>query len=231
MTAQAANQNQLHLGHRARLRERFLKGGTSALADYELLEMILFAALPRGDTKPLAKTLLQHFGSFSKVITASAPELKRIPGVGESVIAALKLIEAASHKLKHDQVTGKPVISSWYGILDYIDISLKHKREEEFRVLFLDKKNCLLADELQQSGTVDQAPVYPREIIKRALELGATGFILVHNHPSGDPKPSVPDIDITRFILDAAKPLGLVLHDHVIVGREDTFSFKNKGMI
>jgi len=220
------------LGHRARLRERFLKGGPTALADYELLEMILFAAYPRGDTKPIAKAILAAFGnSFAKMAAASPRELKAIKGVGDSAVAAIKCIETAALKMKRDTVANQPVISSWYAILDYLDASMQHKKEEEFRVLFLDRKNKLLADELQTQGTVDQAHVYPREIIKKALDLGASSMILVHNHPSGDPKPSVQDIDLTKFIVEAARPLGVTIHDHVIIGKDDYASFKNMGLL
>jgi len=218
-------------GHRARLRQRFLKGGANALADYELLEMVLFMAIPRADTKPLAKNLLARFKTFSGVIAADAKDLATVKGVGETCIAALKIIETSAIKLKHDQIVKKPVINSWMGILDYVESSLKYKKAEEFRVLFLDKKNQLIADELQQQGTVDQAVVYPREIIKRALELHASALILVHNHPSGDTTPSSQDIQLTQHIKDTAQKLDVKLHDHVIVAGDSYTSFKSLGLL
>lgn len=220
-----------HLGHRKRLRDRFLKRGVKDMADYELLEMVLFAAIPRGDTKPIAKDLLKRFHTFAGVISADIEDLKQVSGIGESAAAAIKIVEAAALRLKHDRVIKQPIINSWQAILDYCEASLKYKKEEEFRVLFVDKKNQLIADELQQQGTVDQAPVYPREIIKRALELKASALILVHNHPTGDPTPSPQDVEMTQHVVKAAEVMGIKVHDHVIIGKETYTSFKSLGMI
>ncbi len=169
-------------GHRKRLRERFLKAGADAFADYELLELLLFPALPRRDVKPLAKELLAEFGSFAEVIAAEPARLRQISGVGDSVIAALKVVEAASHRALRDKIVGRSAISSWQALLDYCKVSMQHIKSEQFRILYLDRKNVLIADEIQQSGTVDHTPVYPREVVRRALELGASSLILVHNH-------------------------------------------------
>lgn len=218
-------------GHRSRLRERFLKGGANALADYELLEMILFAAHPRGDVKPLAKALLKHFGSFARVIHADKQAYKAVDGVGEAAIGALKTVEAAAQRLLREEAQSGPVISSWTALLDYCRLSMAQKKNEEFRILFLNNKNALIADEVQQTGTVNHTPVYPREVIRRTLELGASSIILCHNHPSGDPTPSTADIDITRKIIEAAKPLGVNVHDHLIVGKNEHYSFKSHGLI
>lgn len=218
-------------GHRDRLRQRFRDGGVEAVADYELLELILFRALARRDTKPVAKALIKRFGSFSEVIHAPAELLKEVPNVGEAIITELKLIRASALRLMQDEITNKPVLSSWTALIDYCRSAMAYAPREQFRILFLDKKNKLLKDEVQQEGTVDHTPVYIREIIKRALELSATAVILVHNHPSGDPAPSRADIDMTRKIVEAAKPLGITIHDHIIVGREGHASLKGMGLI
>ena len=218
-------------GHRERLRARFLKGGADAMPDYELLELTLFAAIPRRDTKPLAKALLKRFGSFAEVIAAPRARLLEIPGVGESVASHLKIVEAAAQRLAKTKVMGRPALSSWPALLDYCTAAMARSEKEEFRVLFLDRKNHLIADEVQNRGTVDHTPVYPREIIKRALELGASSLILVHNHPSGDPTPSKADIAMTREIAGAAKALGIALHDHLVVGRGGNASFKSLGLL
>jgi len=220
-----------YLGHRQRLRERFLKGGPDALPDYELLELVLFFANPRGDVKPLAKTLIQRFGSFAEVISAEAAALAQVKGVGETAIAALKAVQAAALRLARQQVLTQPVLSSWTKVLDYCRASMAYEPTERFRILFLNRKNALIADEVQQRGTVDHTPVYPREVIKRALELGATAIIMVHNHPSGDPTPSPADIAMTREVRDAGSKLGIALHDHVIIGRGGTSSMKAMGLI
>ena len=220
-----------HSGHRARLRARFLAGGAEAMPDYELLELALFAALPRKDTKPLAKALLKRFGSFAEVIAAPRERLMEIEGVGESVAAHLKIVEAAAHRLARTQVIGRPALSSWAALLDYCTAAMARGAKEEFRVLFLDRKNVLIADEVQSKGTVDHTPVYPREIIKRALELSASAIILVHNHPSGDPTPSKSDIDMTRDIAKAAQALGITIHDHLVIGRKGHASFKALGLL
>lgn len=218
-------------GHRERLRARFLKGGAEAMPDYELLELALFAAIPRRDTKPLAKTLLKRFGSFAEVIAAPRERLLEIEGVGESVATHLKIVEAAAQRLAKTKVMGRPALSSWSALLDYCTAAMARSEKEEFRVLFLDRKNHLIADEVQNRGTVDHTPVYPREIIKRALELGALSIILVHNHPSGDPTPSKADIAMTREVITAAKALGIALHDHLVIGRGGHASFKSLGLL
>ena len=218
-------------GHRERLRARFLKGGAEAMPDYELLELALFAAIPRRDTKPLAKALLKRFGSFAEVIAAPRERLLEIPGVGESVANHLKIVEAAAQRLAKTKVMGRPALSSWAALLDYCTAAMARSEKEEFRVLFLDRKNHLIADEVQNRGTVDHTPVYPREIVKRALELGASSIILVHNHPSGDPTPSKADIAMTREVTGAAKALGIALHDHLVIGRGGHSSFKSLGLL
>lgn len=208
-----------------------MRGGAEALADYELLEMILFAAHPRGDVKPLAKSLLAHFGSLAKVIHAEPQAYKAVEGAGEAVISALKVAEATAQRLLREEVQSGPVIGSWTALLDYCQLSMANKKKEEFRILFLNNKNALIADEVQQTGTINHTPVYPREVIKRTLEIGASSIILCHNHPSGDPTPSHADIDITRKIIEAAKPLGVNVHDHLIIGKNDHYSFKSNGLI
>ena len=220
-----------HYGHRERLRARFLAGGTAAMPDYELLELVLFAALPRKDTKPLAKLLLKRFGSFAEVIAAPRERLMEVDGVGTSVAVHLKIIEAAAQRLARSQVIGRPALSSWAALLDYCTAAMARGSKEEFRVLFLDRKNVLIADEVQSSGTVDHTPVYPREILKRALELSASAIILVHNHPSGDPTPSRADIEMTRDIAKAASALGITLHDHLVIGRKGHASFKSLNLL
>jgi DNA repair protein RadC len=218
-------------GHRERLRARFLKGGADAMPDYELLELTLFAAVPRRDTKPLAKALLARFGSFAEVIAAPRARLMEVTGVGESVANHLKIVEAAAHRLAKTGVIGKPALSSWTALLDYCTTAMARSHNEEFRILFLDRKNVLIADEVQNKGTVDHTPVYPREIVKRALELSASAIILVHNHPSGDPTPSKADILMTREIVAAAKALGIAVHDHLVIGRSGHASFKALGLL
>src|SRR5688572_24925171 len=219
------------LGHRERLRLRFMTAGTEALLDYELLELVLFRALPRQDTKPLAKQLIDKFGSFAEVLSAKPERLKEIRGVGDAVVIELKLIEAASLRLLRSSVINRPVLQSWTQLLDYCHASMAYSAREAFRVLFLDKKNLLIADEVQQEGTVDHTPVYPREVIKRALELSASSIVLVHNHPSGDPTPSRADIEMTNRIVEAAEKLGIKVHDHVIIGRDGHASFKGLRLI
>ena len=227
----AAADNTGPAGHRERLRERFVKGGADAMPDYELLELTLFAALPRRDTKPLAKALLARFGSFAEVIAAPRARLLEVNGVGEGVVHHLKIVEAAAHRLAKTRVINRPALSSWTVLLDYCTAAMARARNEEFRVLFLDRKNILIADEVQNRGTVDHTPVYPREIIKRALELSASSIILVHNHPSGDPTPSKADIAMTREVAGAAKALGIAVHDHLVIGRGGHASFKSLGLL
>lgn len=212
--------------HRSRLRGRFRTAGSDALADYELIEMILFRVFPRGDTKPVAKRLMARFGSFADVIHAAPERLKEVDGVGDRVIDELKLIRAAALRLMQGEIKGRRVLGSWNAVLDYCRAAQGFDDRERFRILFLDKKNQLIADEVQQEGTVDHTPVYVREVVKRALELSATALILVHNHPSGDPTPSRADIDMTSMIVNAAKPLGVAIHDHIIVGRTGHASLK-----
>jgi DNA repair protein RadC len=220
-----------YLGHRDRLRERFLMGGADTLPDYELMELVLFAAIPRRDVKPLAKALLTRFGGFAEVIAAPRERLLEIDGIGEGVVTQLKVIEAAALRLSKTRLLGRPALSSWAALLDYCAAAMARSPREEFRVLFLDRKNILIADEVQSAGTIDHTPVYPREIVKRALELAASALILVHNHPSGDPTPSRADIEMTRQIQDAAKPLGIAVHDHLVIGRSGHASFKSLGLL
>jgi len=217
--------------HRARLRDRFLNGGADAMPDYELLEMVLFRANARTDMKPLARALLDRFGSFNNVITAPESELLKIPKLGRAIVAELKLIEAAAQRLMRSRVINRPVLSSWQALLDYCQTAMAHRDTEQFRILFLDRKNTLIADEPQAKGTVDHVPVYPREVVKRALELNASALILVHNHPSGDPTPSQPDIDMTAQVVAAADALGLTVHDHLIIGKSCEFSFRANDLI
>jgi DNA repair protein RadC len=213
-------------GHRERLRDRFHGAGPDALSDYELLEMVLFSARSRGDVKPLAKTLIKKFGSFAEVIHAPEARLREVDGIGDKTITELKLIAAAASRIAKGQLKQRTMLSSWNGVIDYCRTSMAFADKEQFRILFLDKRNQLIADEVQQVGTVDHTPVYPREVIKRALELSATAIILVHNHPSGDPTPSQADIQMTRAIVDIAGPLGISVHDHIIVGKNGHASLK-----
>ena len=218
-------------GHRERLRARFRESGATALADYELLEMALYRAIPRGDTKPLAKALLKKFGTLSEVLAAPRERLKEVEGVGDRAVDELKLIKAFAERTAGEAVRRRPVLSSWPALLDYCRTIMAFEEREQFRILFLDKKNVLIADEVQQTGTVDHTPVYPREVIRRALELSATAIILVHNHPSGDPTPSRADIQMTQTIVEVGKPLGIAVHDHLVIGREGHASFRGLGLI
>ena len=218
-------------GHRQRLRARFMKSGPEALADYELLELILFQAQPRGDVKPLAKSLIKQFGSFAEAVSAPTDRLQEMPGLGEATIVALKSVQAAALKLSQGRVMNKPVLAGWTALLDYCRASMAYHPTEQFRILFLDRKNMLIADEIQQTGTIDHTPVYPREVVKRALELGSSAIIMVHNHPSGDPTPSRADIEMTKLVQEAGEKLGIILHDHLIIGRSGETSFKSIGLI
>ncbi|MCP5382200.1 MAG: DNA repair protein RadC [Kordiimonadaceae bacterium] len=218
-------------GHRERLKARFRKGGVDALADYELLELLLMTAIPRRDVKPLAKDLIKHFGSYAEVISAPPERLVEISGVGENVITVLKLTEASAQKLTQGIVLDKPVLSNWQALINYCSAQMAYKKKEQFRVLFLDRQNRLICDEKMQEGTIDHTPVYPREIIKRALELGSTAIILVHNHPSGDPTPSREDIEMTRKIMEAGNQLGVLLHDHLIISKSGHNSFRTMDLI
>jgi len=218
-------------GHRERLKTRFRKGGVKALADYELLELLLMMAIPRRDVKPLAKSLISEFGSYAEVISASPERLMEFNGVGENVVTALKLAEASAQMLSQGKVMEKPVLSNWQALINYCTSQIAYKKNEQFRVFFLDRQNRLIADEKMQEGTIDHTPVYPREIIKRALELGSSAIILVHNHPSGDPTPSREDIDMTKKIAEAGKQLGVMLHDRLIISKGGHSSFKTMDLI
>lgn len=227
----AKSNSSLATGHRSRLRERFLNGGNAALADYELLEMVLFAAHPRGDVKPLAKLLIKEFGSFAGVIQAPAEALSAIENVGESAIAAIKTVSAAAERLLKEQVEERPIIQSWTALLDYCKVAMGSKKVEEFRILFLDSKQQLIGDEVQNRGTINHTSVYPREVLKRALEFHAAAIILVHNHPSGDAEPSKADIEMTKAIVQAARALNISVHDHLIISKKGHYSFKSNGLI
>lgn len=217
--------------HRARLRARFREGGADALPDYELLELVLFRAIPRQDVKPLARRLIDHFGDFNRVLSAAPARLSEVKGAGDAVITELKLVEAAAHRLARARVMRRPVLSSWESLLDYCHTAMAHGEVEQFRVLYLDRKNILIADESLARGTVDHVPVYPREVVKRALELNASALIVVHNHPSGDPTPSEQDIAMTERIRQAADVMGIVLHDHLIIGKSCEMSFRAQGYL
>ena len=220
-----------YIGHRQRLRERFLRGGAEALADYELLELVLFHARPRGDVKPLAKALIARFGSFAGAISAEPARLREVEDVGDAAVVALKTVQTAALAFMREQIIDRPVLSSWDKLLAYCRASMGHRTTEAFRILFLDARNVLIADEVQQTGTVNHTPVYPREVVRRALELGATAIIMAHNHPSDDPTPSRADIEMTRAVAEAASKLGVTLHDHIIVGRTSHASLKAMGLI
>ncbi len=217
--------------HRQRLRARFMQGGAAAIPDYELLELVLFRAIPRRDVKPLARALMDRFGDFNRVITAPEPRLRDISGVGDAVIVELKVIEAAAHRMARSRVMRQHVLSGWDALLDYCHTTMAHRETEQFRVIYLDRKNVVIGDEEQGKGTVDHVPVYPREVAKRALELNASALILVHNHPSGDPTPSQADIDMTQQIFAACSALGMTLHDHLIIGKSRELSFRSEGYL
>ena len=218
-------------GHRERLRARFAKAGVDGLQDYELMELVLFRAIPRRDVKPLAKDLIAKFGGFAEVLGAPIDRLVEVKGVSENVAQELKIVQAAAIKLTQARVLERPVISSWNDLLGYCRAAMADEKTELFRILFLDKKNILIADEVQQRGTVDHTPVYPREVVKRALELGASAIIMVHNHPSGDPTPSSADINMTNQIVKAAKALNIRVHDHLVIGAKTHASFKSLGLL
>ena len=213
-------------GHRERLRMRFREAGAGALADYELLELLLFRAIPQRDVKPLAKDLLARFGSFAEVITAEPLLLAEVKGLPAGAITEFKVVEAAAQQLLKGKAVKRTPLGSWTAVIDYCRAKMAYEKREIFRVLFLDKKNGLIRDEVQGSGTVDHTPVYPREVIRRALELSATAMVLVHNHPSGDPSPSTQDVKMTKEIMKMAEPLGVAVHDHIIVGRDGHASLK-----
>ncbi|MBG0793906.1 DNA repair protein RadC [Methylocystis sp. H62] len=218
-------------GHRQRLRDRFMDAGEAALADYEMLELLLFRAIARRDVKPLAKALIARFGSFAETVAARPERLREIDGLSEAAIVEIKLIEAAAKRLARGALQRRPVLSSFMEVLDYCRTAMAFAEREEFRILFLDKRNALIADEVQGVGTIDHTPVYPREIVRRALELGASALILAHNHPSGDPTPSAADIRMTKDIAAIAQPFGITIHDHLIVGRHGHASFRGLKLI
>ena len=218
-------------GHRDRLRERFARAGVDGLQDYEVLELILFRAIPRRDVKPLAKDLLARFGGFAEVVAAPVERLMEVKGVSETVALEIKIVQAAALKLMQERVMKRTVLGNWNALLAYCRAAMADEQNEQFRILFLDKKNNLIADEVQQQGTVDHTPVYPREVVKRALELGASAIILAHNHPSGDPTPSRADVDMTNQIVRAAQTLGIAVHDHIVVGKTREASFKALGLL
>ncbi len=218
-------------GHRARMRTRLLTGGPDALADHEMLEMVLFLALPRRDTKPLGRTLLSVFGDFASVIAAPPADLMRIDGLGEAGTAALKLVQAAAHRLAKGQIRRQPILANWPQLTDYMLATLAHEKTEQCRVLYLDSANRLLADEILGRGTINHTPVYPREVIRRGLELHAVAFVLAHNHPSGTPHPSREDIVMTKALRAAAQTLGIELIDHLIVAGEEVVSFRQQGLL
>ena len=226
--AKAAN----HMnGHRARLRERFLKGGADALADYELLELILCLAIPRRDVKPLAKQLIDRYGSYAGVLSADVESLRAAPGLGDTAVAAIKSVQASALRLAKAGASERPVMSNWSMVSAYLQGAMAHIPREQFRILFLDRKNTLLADVVMSDGTVDEAAVYPREVVRRALELDATALILVHNHPSGDPAPSRADVVMTKNIIETCDRIGIRVHDHIIVGKAGQASFKELGLM
>ncbi|MEM6931962.1 MAG: DNA repair protein RadC [Pseudomonadota bacterium] len=217
--------------HRSRLRERFLSAGADSVADYEMLELVLFRAIPRRDVKPLAKRLLAEFGDFNGIISAPLRRLADIQGIGDAVICELKIVEAAAHRLTRARVMNRHAITSWTRLMEYCKATMAHRETEQFRILFLDRKNILIADEPQAQGTVDHVPVYPREVVKRALELNASALILVHNHPSGDPTPSQSDIEMTAQIDRAARAVGVTVHDHIVIGKAEDASFRALGLL
>lgn len=218
-------------GHRARLRKRLIEGGGDALLDHELIEYVLALAIPRIDTKPLAKELLREFGGIAGLLTADANALARVKGMGDGAVAALKIVQAASLRLLRDRIMDKPVLASWQALLDYLRADMAHKMTERVRVLHLNSRNMLIRDEAMSEGSIDQAAIHPREVIRRAIDLGSAAIILVHNHPSGDPAPSRADIALTRDIADAGKKLGITVHDHIVIGANGHSSMRGLGLL
>jgi DNA repair protein RadC len=218
-------------GHRARLRQRLAEGGGDALLDHELIEYLLALAIPRRDTKPLAKALLREFGGIGGLMTADWQSISRVPGMGDTSVAAIKIVQATALRLLKSEVVERPVLASWQALLDYLRADMAYLTVERVRVLHLNTRNQLIRDEVMSEGSIDQAAIYTREVIKRAMDLGSSSLILVHNHPSGDPSPSRADIDITRNIVDAAKRLGISVHDHIIIGAQGHMSFRAQGLI
>lgn len=231
LTSSANGADQSGSGHRARLRERLLTGGPEALADYEVLEYLLFGANARGDTKPMAKDLLARFGTLSGVLNADPAALKQIKGLSDAGVGAIKIAGLAARRMARSQVQQQPVLGSWQSLLDYLSIDMAHLNHERVRVLYLNTRNRLLQDHLVHDGTIDEASIHPREVIKRGLDIGASALILVHNHPSGNPEPSRADIQVTSRIAEAGRHLGIVVHDHVIIGKEGQVSLRAKGLI
>ncbi len=231
MSEKPDNNKKHYHGHRERLRQRFAQNGSSSLQDYELLELILFRLLPRRDTKPIAKAMIERFGNFPEAISAPSHLLEEIDGLGKTAIIDLKVILAATQRFSKESILDRPILGSWGELINYCNTQMAYETKEQFRILFLDKKNFLIADEVQQIGTVDHTPVYPREVIKRSFELSATALILVHNHPSGDPTPSKADIQMTKEIDNIAKPLGITVHDHIIIGRSGHSSLRGLKLI
>lgn len=220
-----------YLGHRERLRSRLLDSARGTLPDYEILEMLLFLSKPRGDVKPIAKELMATFGSFGAVLNANPEALTHIKGVGDSTLAALRIVQEAIDRVLKQDIQAKPVLQHWKALLDYCRAVMGHLATEQFRILYLNKQGVLITDEVQSNGTVDYTPIYPREVVKRALYLGATAIILVHNHPSGDPTPSPADIDMTYKVMEACKPVDITIHDHLILSTNKHYSFKSNGVI
>lgn len=220
-----------HKGHRARLRERFLKTGGEGLADYELLELLLFSSHPRSDTKPLAKRLLAHFGGFAATVTAEDARLRQVEGMSDAAVTALRIAKVAAERLLREQAAARPLLGNWQALLDYCRVAMGYESVEQFRILFLDNKNRLIADEIQNRGTVNHTGAYPREVVRRGLELGASAVILLHNHPSGDPTPSQADITMTEQIQMACQAVGIALHDHLVIGRDQHYSFKSHDLL
>ena len=220
-----------YVGHRDRLRERFTNAGPAALQDYEILELVLFSIIPRKDVKPLAKQLLMRFGGLLGVMSASIDDLKNVDGLSENSAVQLKAVHALTQRMLVEEIRKKDVLNSWQALLDYCRVSMAHEPREQFRVLYLDRKNQLIKDEVKQVGTVDHVQVYPREVVRRAIELSASAIILVHNHPSGDPTPSQADIAMTRELIAAARTLEITVHDHIIIGRDGHTSFKARGLV
>ncbi len=229
--AEAKHDKPHYHGHRDRVRDKFTHDHGASFTDYELLELILFAAIPRIDVKPLAKELISHFGSLSGMMAADLNELEKIKGIKRHTAIHLKAIQEAGKRLARQKVEERQVLGAWQDLMDYCYTAMAHEKKEQFRILFLNNKNVLIKDEVQQVGTINHTPVYPREVVKRALDLGATALILVHNHPSGDPNPSQDDIRMTKVIVDAAKGVGITIHDHIIIGQSGPYSFRNAGLI
>ena len=231
MSAEKQEELPHYQGHRDRLRQRFSKGGPDALADYELLELLLFMAIPRKDVKPLAKELIKAFGDYKGVLNAPIEKLAAFKGLSETSAITIKSVQAAAQRLMKYEVMNMPVLNSWARLIDYCTATMAHEKKEFFRILFLNKKNELIADEIQGSGTIDHTPVYVREVASRSLEIGATALILVHNHPSGDPSPSPDDVEMTNEIIKALEPLGIVIHDHLIISKNGHTSLRSEGLL